>query len=275
MIVIDPTIKPPFGWPLDRDNLRSRSLVIEFPFNEGTGNIVNGHSGNVGHPSFNGNVTWGAGQDGPCLTFGGTDSDYLDFGASSTIADLPLRSMSGWIRPTALPAGGVAILSKFSGGRSPGWYIGIAGSDSVWNGSWIFTDGSNLVASSSKVTLGQWFHFQASQGATNVRLYSNGLLDNIGGINPASDAGTNMILGTIGQGSIGAVPAFAGQVGNLRMRNVMVPTWLAFEDYAATWGGYLAPKRWASSNPGTGPSYFSVSVSTAGGDFSDVQWLDP
>lgn len=31
----------------------------------------------------------------------------------------------------------------------------------------------------------------------------------------------------------------------------------------------------APTTPGFGPTYFTVSVSTAGGDFNDVQWLDP
>ncbi len=155
-------------------------LVAGYSFNEGSGSAASDRSGNGNTATVVNGAPWVAGKYGTGLSFDGT-SHYLTIPNSPSLDILGAGlSLSMWVNPQPLPAGGDSVLlGKFwgvdmnspfyqyglelTGGNQPYFYLGTS-------------SGMLIAPMNSTIPYGQWTHLVVVFDGTQVKFYANGNL---------------------------------------------------------------------------------------------------
>lgn len=173
--------------------LHSSNLFLWLPFEDGSGNITQDHSGNAYtlvrenfDVSGNGSIAGGIGQ---CLQFDGVD-DRLYCSSNTEFMPDSDMSISLWVRFETLPsvkAGGNSTFMVRKPHAVAPWhsYSFLATTADKIKFAWLGTSETSYnVTSTQSVSAGVWYHMVGTV-SDKLRVYINGVLDVTGGVTVA------------------------------------------------------------------------------------------
>ncbi len=155
---------------------------------------------------------------GNALYFNGIDEyTYVDnsegMTAPTTTQDLTVEA---WIKPASNSETQV-IISKYSGGSvvNSNYFIARTASGQIF----LSANGTNTMISNGTVPVDRWSHIAVvfKNGASNTKIYINGVLDNSGSLNYNTINGAGwFIMGRLG-GTMGAYTNWNGEIDEVRI----------------------------------------------------------
>lgn len=170
-------------------NKLARNLVGDWSFFEGTGSSISDGSDYKNNFSSLNGADWVTGDDcveDNCLSFNGTNTDYLE---KSAPEGMPLgqsaRTMEAWIYPTNVNPGGVIVSLSDSSGTNDA-FIFMVYYSSFYATTFLFTDVNNssnhLSITGTEIPLvNQWNHVALLfDGNSGYQYYLNGVLKKSG-----------------------------------------------------------------------------------------------
>ncbi len=114
-------------------------------------------------------ATYGAGKVGQAFSFDGVD-DYVNVPTLTTQNFPSSFTMGAWVKANVLP-GSIAVLAGMPGGYQL---------DLLSDGGIYFGNSGAMVYSNTKISSGSFYHVAASFDAGNVKIYINGIPDQVG-----------------------------------------------------------------------------------------------
>ena len=175
-----PYEKPMYGVLLNPYHPLARGLVGCWLFNEGGGNVVYDLSRHGNHGLLGGGTAgycpaWITGKFGSALSFDG-ENDYVDCGNDESLNPSDEITIEAWIKISALPSHGKAIVAKVGPAPSHDQYHFVLKTDG--HIFWTTNERDAWTISNSTISTNQWIHIAVTAiSGSNRKIYINGRLD--------------------------------------------------------------------------------------------------
>jgi len=185
------------------------AIILNMPFDEGSGAIVTDMSGKGNNGTIVGSAVWTNGRYDKALGFNGlnsrvdlSDKGSFDFNNTDFTISAWFKLDSYYGRPT------VCNQSPISANDDYGWKLLVGGIGSISFNYYTSASASSGVGAITTASLGQWYHVSVvfSLGENKTLIYVNGTLENQNNITK-----NNIYYGGGDQPHIGAITGCGGQ----------------------------------------------------------------
>jgi len=180
-------------FPFVAASIDDASLVLYFPFNEGTGNKVNDYSGKQNNGIVNG-TKWVDGKYGKALSFGGDDA-YVEVDKYIPLDNRPF-TLEAWVyRAKDQKESWDMIISQIDTlSQNKGLHFGMRRDNEGAVATFAFY--SNDLNSTGPIAKEQWYHIAGVYTGKKQQLFINGKLDIERDAAPYAGVKGNIFIGT-------------------------------------------------------------------------------
>jgi hypothetical protein len=147
-----------------------KALVADLPFDQVRDDRCPNLADAAYVPQVKGEVQFTAGDGGPVARFGG--KGWLELPADARVTLTDTYSLEAWVKPGAIPAGGIRLLDRVTAGVDDGYLL------DLWPGySLRFISERGHLSAGGGLRPDGWLHVVATfSDAGGMRLYANGKL---------------------------------------------------------------------------------------------------
>jgi chitinase len=209
------------------------------------GNAFDAFGSNPG--TLTNGTTFASGKTGQAFSLDGTD-DYVSVPSNASLDPTAAATLSAWIYLDTLPSAAGHIMSIMAKG-GPGRDLDFQVETDNRVRFYVATGAPNVVASTTVLQAGQWYHVAATYtAASNVKMYINGVLEATTSISATRLTNTNPF--TIGENAQWTGRYFDGLIDEPALHNVALSaaeiatyatTATAGSDYQAASGTLTIP----------------------------------